>query len=422
MKFLKLGKDLDLHAPDQHGHSFNIKRYYELEYGYESSSLNIFQYFDISLLEYFFSNFEFIYHSTITLNVKGFDDKLTKDNFLNFLNVKKRPNFYFKHDDSIIVLSIVDNDNQDGCENSEDVLNDNYVQQMIDDEEEESSLNIKNVYKNINKMNSKIHVSLHYPSNKIFDSWMKDFSFLQKYVLADTKKNQVCVLMKNQYGEYDFEPLNIKVPKINLELNYGQSFGSIYDKIVNKLSNINKGLYMFHGPPGTGKSSFIKHLTSVIDKEFIFIPATFLEKFISDPDLFSILIRRKKCILILEDAEKILISRDDQENQFISTLLNISDGILSDILEASIILTFNCEHTKIDKALRRKGRTMIDYKFDKLKVEEAKKMAKYLNLSEELLNSINEPMTLSEIYNMSDDNKFYNEDDNKSKVIGFGVK
>jgi len=424
MKFLKLGHDLNLHAPDQHGHSFNVKRYYELEYGYESSSFNIFQYFNISLLEYFFDNFEFVYHSCISLNVKAFGDKLFKSNFLTFLNVKKRPNFYFRHDHFIMVLSVIDNDNhdQDDCVNLEECLNDNYTQEMVDEGEDESASNFKNIYKNINKNNSKIHVSIHYPSNKIFDSWEKQFSFLEKYVLEDTKKNQVCVLMKNQYGEYDFEPLNIRVPKINLELNYGQSFQNVYEKIVNKLSNNNKGLYMFHGPPGTGKSSFIKYLTSVIDKEFIFIPATFLEKFISDPDLFSILIRRKKCILILEDAEKILISRDDQENQFISTLLNISDGILSDILEASIILTFNCEHTKIDKALRRKGRTMIDYKFDKLKVEESKKMAKYLNLSDELLNSINEPMTLSEIYNMSDDNKFYSEDENKNKVIGFGAK
>ena len=49
--------------------------------------------------------------------------------------------------------------------------------------------------------------------------------------------------------------------------------------------------FMFHGEPGTGKSSFIKYLTSVVDKEFIFIPTSFIEKFISDPNIFSILVK-----------------------------------------------------------------------------------------------------------------------------------
>jgi ATP-dependent 26S proteasome regulatory subunit len=226
-------------------------------------------------------------------------------------------------------------------------------------------------------------------------------------------------LIKNQYGEYDFEPLDIKVPKVNLELNYGKEFADdVYKKIVHKLKNNNKGLYMFHGEPGTGKSSFIKYLTTVVKKEFIFVPTSFIERFISDPDIFAILLRRKNCVLILEDAEKILISRDKEDNQLISTLLNISDGILSDILEASVILTYNCDETKIDKALKRKGRTMVDYKFNKLPLEDTKKLAEHLKIDVE---KIKEPMTLSEIYNMEDENKFYTDEsgDNK-RIIGFG--
>jgi hypothetical protein len=171
---------------------------------------------------------------------------------------------------------------------------------------------------------------------------------------------------------------------------------------------------------GTGKSSFIKYLTTVIDKEFIFIPSNFIDKFISDPDIFSILLRRKKSVIILEDAEKILISRETDDNQFISTLLNLSDGILSDMLEVSVILTYNCDETKIDKALKRKGRTMVDYRFGKLSVEESKLLAESLNFTEEQVKDIKEPMSLSEIYNMNDENKFYEDESNKKRVIGFG--
>jgi broad-specificity NMP kinase len=254
---------------------------------------------------------------------------------------------------------------------------------------------------------------------------MKDeFAFMEEYIIDEKERNCVHVLIKNIYGEYDFEPLDIKIPQIDISLNYGESFSPIYDKIVHKLKNNNKGLYMFHGDPGTGKSSFIKYLSKQIDKDFIFIPSNFIDKFISDPDIFSILLKKKKSVIILEDAEKILISREREDNQHISTILNISDGILSDILEISVIITYNCDDTKIDKALKRKGRTMIDYMFKKLNVNDSKKLAEYLSFKKEQIDNIKEPMSLSEIYNMNDENKFYDENDleDKKRIIGFGGK
>jgi hypothetical protein len=229
MKFLELGRDLDLHAPDQHGHNFNIKRYYELEYGYESSSLILSSYFRTSVLQYFFENFEFIYHSTISMDVKCFKEKISYENLFNFLNIKKKPNFYFKHKDCILVISVLDNNDESSSEFDDDFL-------ILD---EDSSSNDKDLHQNINDKNSKVHISIHYPSNKIFNSWMKDFLFLEKYALPEKKRNQVSVLMKNQYGDYDFEPLNVKIPKIDLNLNYGESFQKIYDKIISKISNNN---------------------------------------------------------------------------------------------------------------------------------------------------------------------------------------
>jgi hypothetical protein len=90
------------------------------------------------------------------------------------------------------------------------------------------------------------------------------------------------------------------------------------------------------------------------------------------------------------------------------------------MLEASIIITYNCDDTKIDKALKRKGRTMVDYKFDKLSVEESKELAKSLEMDENKIESIKEPMSLSEIYNMSTKNKFYEEEEKSDRIVGFG--
>lgn len=403
-------KGLDLHGPDTHNSGFNYKKYYEQVYNQESSSLNLIESFNMSVLKIFFEKFTFICHSACNYSLDGLKNFSSTTNFIDSVSVKRKPTFYFKHKDYIIWANVVDRNNKDG-----EGIDDDYEPIFL----KKGSFNKKSFSKYINKNNSKVYVGVIYPSSLFLTSIEEEFSFLDKYKIVDKGRNYVSVLIKNQYGEYDFEPLDIKVPKTDIELNYGENFSKdVYKKIVHKLKNNNKGLYMFHGDPGTGKSSFIKHLTTVVKKEFIFIPTSFIEKFISDPDIFAILIRKKNSVLILEDAEKILISREKEDNQFISTLLNISDGILSDILEASVILTYNCDDTKIDKALKRKGRTMVDYRFNKLNVDESKKLAKHIKVD---VDKIQDPMTLSEIYNLEDENKFYEEDekDNK-KIIGFG--
>ncbi len=45
-----------------------------------------------------------------------------------------------------------------------------------------------------------------------------------------------------------------------LDLHYGTNFTKFHEKLLDKLSNSNKGLTLFHGEPGTGKSSYIRKL------------------------------------------------------------------------------------------------------------------------------------------------------------------
>jgi hypothetical protein len=418
MKTLEI-KELDLHASDPHQHNFNVKRFYEKLYNTECSSVNFSESFDLSLLEYCFKNFTFMYHSGFSMSVDSLKKKLDFKNILNHVCKRKKPNFYFYHNEYIIILGLNERSEKEstfqGDDDYEFLMPETHRYSPETSDEKDENL------KKIDENNSKINITIHYPSYKfISKEFMDEFKFLEKFKIECSERNFVSVLMKNQYGEYDFEPLDIKVPKIDLELNYGQKFKPVYDKIIHKLKANNKGLYMFHGDPGTGKSSFVKYLTSVINKEFIFIPTSFIEKFISDPDIFSILVKRKKCVIILEDAEKILISRERQDNEYISTILNLSDGILSDMIQASIIITYNCDETKIDKALRRKGRTMADYKFDKLSIEDSKKLANSLKFKDSQIESIKEPMSLSEIYNINDDNKFYKEEEKSDRIVGFG--
>jgi hypothetical protein len=422
MKTLEV-KDLDLHGSDIHQNSFNVKRFYEKLFNSECCSVSLSDSFDLPLFEYCVKNFTFIYHSGFIMPASSLKKELNVKNILSNIEKKKQPNFYFFHEEYIITLVLNDRNNKEDDRDDDDNDVEFIMPDIASKHLEESLEDKKQNSKKIDTNNTKININIYYPNYKFLTKEFKDkFKFLEKFKIQEQKKHCISVLMKNRYDDYDFEPLDIKVPEIDLGLNYGEGFKTVYDDIVRKLKKNNKGLYMFHGDPGTGKSSFIKYLTSVIDKEFIFIPTSFIEKFISDPDIFSILIKKKKCVIILEDAEKILISRERQDNEYISTILNLSDGILADMIQASVIITHNCDDAKIDKALKRKGRTMVDYRFNKLSMNDAKKLARSLKLSEAQVDSIKESMSLSEIYNIDDENKYYKDEENENRVIGFGKK
>jgi hypothetical protein len=105
-------------------------------------------------------------------------------------------------------------------------------------------------------------------------------------------------------------------------------------------------------------------------------------------------------ILIIEDAENIILDRKQGNflsTQAVSNLLNLSDGLLGDGIRQQIICTFNCDVRSIDPAFRREGRLVLEHKFDKLSVENARRLCIELGLPGNGEN-IREPMTLAEIY------------------------
>jgi len=101
------------------------------------------------------------------------------------------------------------------------------------------------------------------------------------------------------------------------------------------------------------------------------------------------------CVLIIEDAENIIMDRKFNSNSAVANLLNIGDGLLSDCLSVQIICTFNSSLASIDSALRRKGRLIAEYEFGKLSVTKARALITHLELNVE----VHQPMTLAELTN-----------------------
>ena len=213
-----------------------------------------------------------------------------------------------------------------------------------------------------------------------------------------TKKKSNIQLVKSEMGHMDTEEFDLFVSPMELELNYGSEFSKVHDVIVKKLNEHNgKGIILLHGDPGTGKTSYIKHLTTLIkDKDILFIPPSMAEM-LSEPTIIPFLMDHKNSILIIEDAERVISDREGNGSPAgVSNILNLTDGILGDCLSIQIVATFNMKREKIDQALLRKGRLIAEHKFSKLNADDTNKLLKHLKKD----HKVSEGMTLADIYNI----------------------
>jgi hypothetical protein len=212
------------------------------------------------------------------------------------------------------------------------------------------------------------------------------------------RENNISLIVQTRHG-YDTQTFDLPKQQLDLDYNYGSSFIPIHDKILKTLNQKKgKGLVLLHGEPGTGKTHYLKYLASKIkDKKVMFVPP-YLVDFITSPEMTPFLIENSDSILFIEDAERVITDRDANGANGVSNILNLTDGILGDILNIQIVATFNMDRKKIDTALLRKGRLIAEHKFDKLKVDDANKLIKHLGMD----HVVTEDMTLTEIYNLQE--------------------
>jgi hypothetical protein len=193
----------------------------------------------------------------------------------------------------------------------------------------------------------------------------------------------------------------------DLDLHYGEGFENYHNKLINRIASRSKGIVMFHGLPGTGKTYYIRSIIPKLvelGKRVVLIPKHVLES-LESPDFNSFMVETfgdEQSVFIIEDAESIISKRDSNggfRSAVVSTLLNITDGILNDIFNIQVILTFNTEINCIDEALLRKGRLISKYEFGPLDREDAKKLAKNIGVE---INDNKTQYSLAEIYSLKE--------------------
>jgi len=215
-------------------------------------------------------------------------------------------------------------------------------------------------------------------------------------------------------GNYDIKSFSLSEANTSFilpDLHYGEGFEEFHNTLIKRLDEDSKGLVLFHGDPGTGKTQYIRHLLKELcgaDKAVLYSPPA-VSASLAEPAMINfisdwIMGEHRDCILLIEDAEPLLESRSggvDGRSTGISNLLNITDGILNDILGLMVIATFNIEISKIDPALLRPGRLIARKEFKRMDELQTENLANALGMEAPDIELKKYPITLAEFYNNS---------------------
>lgn len=239
------------------------------------------------------------------------------------------------------------------------------------------------------------------------------FEQCKKFIKRPKKTTDIS-LIYSKNGELDTKELHITKPKINFDIHYNENFYPIHIEIVQQINKKDSnGLYLFHGEPGTGKSTYIKYLIYQLKKKVIFISPKMAGE-LDNINMTSFLLNNRNSVLVIEDAEELIASREDIRNSNLSMLLNLTDGLLGESLGIQIIATFNTDIANIDKALLRKGRLTTIYEFTKLSIARSNALLNILGHKEK----VNQPLAITDIFNFSTDTNYIPK---QKKSVGFGT-
>jgi len=208
------------------------------------------------------------------------------------------------------------------------------------------------------------------------------FCELEKTFAPPIPQGAVYVLVPSPSG-LALESIGIGAVPVEKD-NYRPEAMAGFDRVVKDLQEPDPlgRLAIFDGPPGTGKTYLIRALLSSLPKvKFLILPSNMADS-LTGPQLLGTLIGNKPSdgstkktettVLVIEDADRCLSKRGSDNISAISSILNMSDGIIGNLLDLRIICTTNAKVDDIDEAILRTGRLSARVEVGLLESEQAK--------------------------------------------------
>jgi hypothetical protein len=177
---------------------------------------------------------------------------------------------------------------------------------------------------------------------------------------------------------------------------------SLEDYYTNFMKS-NASILLLIGPPGTGKTTFIRGLLQLTNSSaMVSYDANVLEK----DYVFANFIEGDKSVMVLEDADMFLKSRKEG-NTMMHKFLNVGDGLVTTRNKKLIFSTNLPSISDIDPALIRPGRCYDILHFGELNQEQAQNLAKRCGVT---IDGKKDKWSIADV--------FYNQNTNQSKLRG----
>lgn len=151
-----------------------------------------------------------------------------------------------------------------------------------------------------------------------------------------------------------------------------ESLEDYYDRYMKSTANI----LLLIGPPGTGKTTFIRGLLAHRSCSAI---VTYDAQILEKDNFFATFIEGDAEVMVLEDSDAFLKSRSDG-NTMMHRFLNVGDGLVTTKGKKMIFSTNLPSINDIDSALVRPGRCFDIITFSQLSNNDASKLADKLNV------------------------------------------